>query len=70
MEEGSPEEGGDKRGPLWLIILSQALLTNISPKLTGLATDNLWELFLEWGQEGMRVRPALGIWGQNPRSLF
>lgn len=70
MERGSPEEEGDKRWLLWLVILSQALLTNISPKLTGHATDNLWELSLEWGQEGMRVRLTLENLGSKSKVFF
>lgn len=43
VEKGSPEEEGDERPLLWLVIWSQALLTNI----TGRTTDSLWELSLE-----------------------
>lgn len=48
-ENGSPEEQGDKRWPLWLVTLPQALLAN-SPRPTDHTTANLCVLPWKWGQ--------------------
>lgn len=49
-ENGNPEEQGDKRCPLWLVILPQALLANISSQPTAHTTANLCVLSWKWDQ--------------------